>query len=241
MPHEIPEKAEPAAACATEYTLYLAIHPQPALYSAIWVLVLRPHPPIASSCTWYSSFGGPAQSNSPYHHRIEIKRDFDATTTLSTSTTSSGGGTAPSVSTALIPSSSSSSPYFSSATILGTIQGKDLSTFEDECFYAVDATQTQMFVMKVLYMMALKGLLEVHVVANIWKAVVVGDADVEFDARHQRRYSQGDRVFFAGFGKRIRREAVEGVRELQAFRERLRRDAETVLRELFESFGVVDE
>jgi hypothetical protein len=133
------------------------------------------------------------------------------------------------------------SSYFSSVQVLGTIQGKDLQTFENECFYAVDATQTQIFVVKVLYMMALKGLIEVHAVRNVWNGVSAGEADAEFDVLHENLYSRVDREFFAGFGWKVREEAEKGFREIEAFREAMRRDAEAVLTEMIESLNISGE
>jgi hypothetical protein len=125
--------------------------------------------------------------------------------------------------------------------VLGTIQGKDLQTFENECFYAVDATQTQIFAVKVLYMMALKGLIEVHAVRNVWNGVSAGEADAEFDVLHDNLYSRIDREFFAGFGWKVREEAEKGFREIEAFREAMRRDAEAVLTEMIESLNISGE
>ncbi|KAL2838948.1 hypothetical protein BJX68DRAFT_272373 [Aspergillus pseudodeflectus] len=213
MPHRIPSSPTPET--ETEYTLHLAIHPNRTPLSASWVLILRPHPPRPASCTWYSSFGGPAESNIAYHHRMEIKKDFEA--------------------------HDHESLYFSTVQVLGTIQGKDLQTFENECFYAVDATQPQIFVVKVLYMMALRGLIEVHAVWRVWEGVEAGEADAEFDVLHENRYSRIDREFFAGFGCKVKEEAEKGFREIEAFRERMRRDAEAVLREMIDSLGITGE
>jgi hypothetical protein len=131
--------------------------------------------------------------------------------------------------------------YFSAVQVLGTIQGKDLQTFENECFYAVDATQPQIFVVKVLYMMALRGLIEVHVVWRVWEGVQAGEADAEFDVLHENRYSRIDKEFFAGFGNKVKEEAEKGFREIEAFREGMRRDAEAVLREMIDSLGITGE
>ncbi|KAJ0427175.1 hypothetical protein BJY00DRAFT_307156 [Aspergillus carlsbadensis] len=215
MPHRIPSSPapEPGTGPESEYTLHLAVHPNRAPLSASWILILRPHPPRPASCTWYSSFGGPAESDTPYHHRIEIKRDFEY-----------GKG--------------SESSYFSSVEVIGTIQDKDLQAFEKECFYAVDATQPQIFVVKVLYMMALRGLIEVHAVWRVWEGVSAGEADAEFDVLHGNRYSRIDREFFAGFGWKVKEEAEKGFREIQAFREGMRREAEAVLTEMIESLNI---
>jgi hypothetical protein len=102
----------------------------------------------------------------------------------------------------------------------------------------VDATQTQIFVVKVLYMMVLKGLIEVHAVRNVWDGVSAGEADAEFDVLHENRYARIDREFFAGFGWKVREEAEKGFREIEAFRETMRRDAEAVLREMIDSLEI---